>query len=518
MAGKLYPISTLPGIKRDGTRFASRHYIDGQWCRFQRGVPRKMGGYKQIVDALPNIPRGVFLVPQTLYFSLYIGDQNGISVIRIDQFGNAISDLVDITPDGFTPDPNHVWTFDVMYSNPDEGSTLIAHAAPNLYSISSDIETPVYYGNTASLDPLREAPIRASGGIVVLHPYLFVFGNNGLMQWSSDGDPTGFLNDNYNRAASQKIVAGMPVRGGNSSPAGLFWSLDSVIRVTFNPNPNGAPGFRFDTISNQNSILSSRSIVEYDGLYFWAGVDRFLFYNGVVQEVPNTMNQNYFFFNNGTTGLNYPQRQKVWATKVPQYGEIWWPYPSGASVECDRAIIYNKRENTWYDTAFEVDNNFDPIVGRGAGYFEQVFSDPIWGDNVPDNNGTYSIWMHESGIDKNVGGALTSIPSFFETGDVAWCAIGPEGQWTGADRWIDLEKVEPDFLIRGDMSFEVRGREFANSAVVASGAYPFNGETEKVDLREQRRQMTLRFSSDSVGGFYELGQTLLYFTVGDARS
>jgi hypothetical protein len=517
MAGKLFPISTLPGIKRDGTRFASRHYIDGQWCRFQRGVPRKMGGYKQIVGNLPNIPRGVFLVPQTLSFNLYIADQNGMSVIQIDQFGNTISDLVDITPNGFTADPNNVWTFDVMYSNENQGSTLIAHCAPNLYSISSEVETPVYYGDTSSLDPLEALPIQTSGGIVVLHPYLFIYGNDGLIQWSLDGQPDNILGNNYNRAAAQKIVAGMPVRGGNSSPAGLFWSLDSVIRVTFNPNPDGSPGFRFDTISNQNSILSSRSIVEYDGLYFWAGTDRFLFYNGVIQEVPNIMNQNYFFYNNGTTGLNYSQRQKVWATKVPQYGEIWWPYPSGISTECDRTVIFNKRENTWYDTAFEVDDNFNPVNGRGAGYFEQVFSDPLWADNNP-NGGPYSIWMHESGIDKNIGGALTAIPSFYETGDVAWCGVGPEGQWTGADRWIDIERLEPDFLLTGSMTFQVKGKEFANSEIVGSELFPFDSTTEKIDLREQRRQMTLRFTSNEVGGFYELGQTLLYFTVGDARA
>jgi hypothetical protein len=46
-----------------------------------------------------------------------------------------------------------------------------------------------------------------------------------------------------------------------------------------------------------------------------------------------------------SNGLLHNQRQKVWATKVPRFGEIWWFYPKGDSEECNDAIIYNIREN-----------------------------------------------------------------------------------------------------------------------------------------------------------------------------
>ena len=147
-----------------------------------------------------------------------------------------------------------------------------------------------------------------------------------------------------------KIVQGLPVRGGSNAPSGLFWSLDSLIRVSYNPTTinvgttSVTQFWRYDIISSQSSILSSQCVIEYDGIYYWVGVDRFLLYNGVVKEIPNDMNQNYFFDN-----LNYAQRQKVWATKVPRYGEIWWFYPRGDATECTDAIIYNVREQCWYD-------------------------------------------------------------------------------------------------------------------------------------------------------------------------
>ena len=80
--------------------------------------------------------------------------------------------------------------------------------------------------------------ISVSGGCVVLHPYLFVYGNNGLIQNSSAGDWNNWVSadSNANNVATGKIVKGLPLRGGTTSPAGLFWSLDAVIRVTFSPS------------------------------------------------------------------------------------------------------------------------------------------------------------------------------------------------------------------------------------------------------------------------------------------
>jgi hypothetical protein len=504
--GKLYPLTCQPGIKRDGTQFASRFFINGQWCRFQRGLPRKMGGYKQLIGGLPNKPTGIFVVPKTPNFDVYIGDSSSLKYFTIDQFGNALTGLIDRTPVGFVANANNIWSFDQMYDTNTNQNIIIAHAAPNASFIGNNVSTPVYYGNVYDNAPFVPNGQMVSGGIAVFPPYLFMFGNTGQVIISNKNDPTTVFNEAF--IASQKIVVGMPMRGGNSSPAGLLWSLDSLIRVTA-VNTNAGLEFKFDTVTNQSSILSSRSVVEYDGLYFWAGIDRFLVYNGVVQEVPNQMNLNYFFYNNPMTGtgLNYPFRQNVWATKVPQFGEVWFHFPTGASTESDDVVIFNKRENSWYDTS----------IARGAGYFEQVFADPIWADSLP-SGGTYAIWQHESGIDKNVGGILTAIDSFIQSGDVSWAAIDPAGGWTGVDRWVDLYRFEPDMLQTGNMTLTVNTKSYANSVVVSSNPYTFTPNTTKIDLREQGREMTLTFESNAIGGFYEINQILLTYRTGDARA
>ena len=59
MAENVVQIKSLPGIKRDGTKFEGDQYVDGQWVRFQRALPRKIGGYRSINKFLSGIVRTI---------------------------------------------------------------------------------------------------------------------------------------------------------------------------------------------------------------------------------------------------------------------------------------------------------------------------------------------------------------------------------------------------------------------------------------------------------------------------
>ena len=51
-------LKSNPGIKRDGTKYEGDFYVDGQWVRFQRGLPRKMGGYRSCNKYMSQISQG----------------------------------------------------------------------------------------------------------------------------------------------------------------------------------------------------------------------------------------------------------------------------------------------------------------------------------------------------------------------------------------------------------------------------------------------------------------------------
>jgi hypothetical protein len=254
--------------------------------------------------------------------------------------------------------------------------------------------------------------------------------------------------------------------------------------------------------------MSSQCVIEYDGIFYWAGTDRFLMYNGVVQEIPNTQNQNWFFDN-----LNIQQRQKVWVSKIPRWGEIWWFYPRGDATECNDAIIYNVREKCWYDAGLA------PGASRSAGTFSEVFRKPVWADNTANVVGNYTLWTHEQGTDQIYLTNDDAILSYFETNTLGINSglVGSSGQ-PGSNLWTRLERIEPDFNQVGNMSVIVTGKGYADDTDIESSPYNFTETTLKIDMKEQRREMRLRFISNCQNGDYFTGRIILDMETGDSRS
>lgn len=663
MTLKVALLNVKPGIQRDGTQFASPSYVDGQWVRFQRARPRKMGGYNAIFLNAPNISRGMVMQSQNGINYVYSGDSNYLNGWQTGNNGGVGFGPTAITLNNFTANANNLWQFDLGFDPNGTGVlNIVAHPGQNLSNIDNTTNTPVLVGGfpysalsqvgtftaTGSLSGTTitissanykigvnqtvsgtgitagtyvtavtvasgtttvtvsasmstgsgitvtfNNNISVSGGACMLYPYLFVYGNNGLIQNCSAGDFTNWISadSNANNVSGTKVVKGMPLRGGTTSPAGLFWSLDQLTRVAYSPQTVGSSTlyWRYDIISTATTIMSSNSVVEYDGIYYWVGVDRFFAYNGVVQEIQNTVNLNYFFDN-----INFSQRQKVWATKVTRWGEIWWFYPKGTATECTDAIIYNVREQTWYDAGQAMG------AQRSAGVFSEVFPFPIWagntstgyqvisqtivgggsgyavGDVVVLNGGTgspavfsvttisgsavtglsiqnpgsyasvlsgtltttarspsggsgltmsvsmsqsYVLWQHETGKDQIYLTQVDAINSYFTTNSLGWVGGGlGTQQLINDNKWIRLERFEPDFVQSGQMSLIVTGKGYADDVDNPSTPYYFTQSTLKVDMKEQRREMRLVIGSNTQGGDYQLGNCLLSVDMGDERS
>ena len=579
MTVKVTTLAIKPGIQRDGTQFASDTFVDGEWVRFQRGLPRKMGGYNGIFLNASGISRGMTMTSTNGLNYVISGYSGGL-----EQWSTDNDDGVGFGPtaytfsSGFTSSAKNLWQFDIGYdSTGGNTNNLVAHPGQNLATIDSTVNTRPLFGQFpgTSLDPVGvftatgttnatttftlttanarvgagqtitgtgipagtyvvsvvgtavtmsaaatnsttitatfDNNISVSGGVVILHPYLFVYGNNGLIQNSTAGDFNNWVGSdaNANNVSTGKIVKGLPVRGGTTSPSGLFWSLDSLIRVSYAPSTVNGLNFywKYDLLTSQTSIMSSQCVIEYDGIFYWCGVDRFLMYNGVVQEIQNTMNQNYFFDN-----LNYAQRQKVWCTKVPRWGEIWWFYPKGDATECTDAIIYNVREKTWYDAGQS------PAARRSAGTFSEVFRKPIWAGNVANTESNYTLWQHETGTNEIYLTSVNAVKSTFETCNLGLVTGGPGNpQLVGDNVWARIERLEPDFIQSGQMNLYVTGKGYADDNDITSGPYPFDDTTLKIDMREQRRELRLRFESNCQNGDYQMGKVLMSIESGDIR-
>jgi hypothetical protein len=579
----VFTLSSKPGVKRDGTDLDNEYFQEAQWVRFQRGRAKKMGGYRAMSSVLTGPIRNVVVHPFATNNLAHVFNSWGVQRLEFDVSG-AGGGVIDRTPSGYTYDVNANWQSDAMFNSGGGGGTVLVCApTSDLDSIASSVNKKVYSGlvnDVAVLTPIADGAgdIQVSGGCCVLQPFLFVYGNDGLIKNSNANDfsiATGWSGTNANEVNvdALKIVKGLPVRGGGNAPAGLFWALGSLIRVSF---VGGTALWKYDPVSTQITVLSKSSILEYDGVFFWPGVDRFYMYTGVVQELPNAMSLNFFFDN-----LNYAAAQKVWALKVPRYGEIWWFFPSGNNTECDSAVIFNIRENTWYDTR----------CARTAGYSAQVFRYPVAaGEDTTDTvlltyavvtgafaagqvitggtsgavgtivrcltgqlnidaatvSGTFqdtetitnadasatgtlsdppqdqqltTLWQHEYGRDKAKADSATAIEAYFETNNFQWATGGPvEETAMGANVSTRITKVEPDFLSSGEMEVVVKGRGYANSAMKESDPFVFDDTTQYISMREQRREIALRVRSNVLGGHFEAGRVLITVEPGDERA
>jgi hypothetical protein len=501
----IVPIRSMPGVQRDGTDFDKRAYADALWCRWQRGLPRKIGGYRAVTQQLAEIVYGMHSFSVNALQYVHLGSANELVQRRIDNSGIQVG-FNDRTP-AIAPSVDNIWQFDAIFDVNVADTVLLAHVAPNM-DIASDDAQPFWYGqltaNTlltaigATRDPL-------SGGGFVVGGYYVTFGSGGQIQWNQTANNvTDTVDEDF--ITQQKIVRGLPVRGGGV-PAGLLWSLDSLIIMAL--NAGGTPLWDFDTVG-EISILSSRGVIEYDGVYYWPGVDRWMSYNGVIREVPNTFNSNYFFDN-----LNFEQRQKVFALKVPRFGEIWWFFPKGVGqVECNHAVIYNVRENCWYDTAI-------PNLGRSDGVYAKVYNKPFM-TGVEASGTGYTLWQHETGVNQ-VAATTEPIPSYFETAELSMISAEQDPR----DQSLSIQVIEPDFVQAGDLTLTVKGRANARAKQIthdpititeqAALAVGVDAENQIARTKFAHRLMSFKFESNEPDGNFEMGHLVGHVEPADGR-
>lgn len=500
---------SAPGIQRDGTLLdGSAFHSDGRWVRWDRGRPRKIGGFSQITSTMDGVVRGLDAYPDDGEIHIRMGSQSYLQALSLNPTTGIATIVTDQTPVGFATSDDNLWTFAQMYDVTSTDVYSLAHAAPNAMEIAADTTAPLYYGDIRdNSTAFAAAPSSSvSGGVAAFHPYTFIYGSDGLVTWSVAGKPTDFTNTGSGtaRITAKKVVKALPVRGGaGTSPAGLFWSLDSLVRATFS---GGSTVFNFDTISDAIDIIAQNSVVEYNGNFYWIGLGRFLMFNGVVRELENVMNSNFFFDN-----LNWAYANKIFAHIVPQFREIWWHFPMGDSTEPNHAVIYNLRYDTWYDTPL-------PASGRAAACNVDTFRYPLMSGVDLDASDQSILWQHEYGVDEISGGQTRAIRSYYTTGVLS--AISPAEGGKPVNSTLRVTHVEPDFVQTGDMTLTLMGRAVAQGGTAETDprtfvASPSTPAQETIGFKDAEfRQMRAMFESNVAGGDYKAGKPLALVSTG----
>jgi hypothetical protein len=566
MADQVFPITFKPGILRDGSPFQGEYCTNGQWTRFFRGFPQNIGGMRAYkfsqdqVTKIPNIKSNAMSVDYTnndssniiIGFSApYNPYATSDETTYLIQF-RAVNDSVvaKIIPPGDNntrkPCEEPYWQMiPVIFQSGDESKRSMLCVPRNIKSIvsSTGVSKIWNYSNgkfievtsmTKATEDYNKLLNEITGGVLFINPYLFIYGNNGLVRWSKSkisltaDKPFQFdlaLKHSVN-ISTDKVIYGAGVRGGTASPSALFWTLSSVVRLTNigNVNPNDADdiSFKKEIITNDSSILSSNCVVEYDGIFYWPGTGRFFTYNGVVVPLENNLNRQTFFEN-----VDMNKRQLVFGVKNTVKDEIWWFYPEKGNADdvgCTRAVIYNIMDNSWYDTA----------VMRDCGYFDNVTGNMFTvGKNlVPYEGDTDNyIWQHEVGTDQvnnnypndnKAKPPVKAIPSYFTTPIISYASFNNFKQPSGIDRWMQIKRIEPNFVFTpaANVTITFNSQEYPLSPVVSSVPLQVTtaqNEPARVEFMFQGRNVSFTFRSEGVGSGYQMSQTFVVADVGDGR-
>jgi hypothetical protein len=83
--------------------------------------------------------------------------------------------------------------------------------------------------------------------------------------------------------------------------------------------------------------------------------------------------------------------------------------------------------------------------------------------------------------------------------------------------------LEPDFVQSGDMTVQVMGRANArapevNGIIMTFVETPETPQEQVVYFKEQRRELRFRFTSNCVGGDYQMGLVLAHLQPGDGTT
>jgi hypothetical protein len=218
----------------------------------------------------------------------------------------------------------------------------------------------------------------------------------------------------------------------------------------------------FERVGTACGIISRMAAADVDQGVFWMGQRGFFLFNGnAVSELPCAVHDYVF----GAEGLNPAQQSKIWAWNNGQNSEIWWFFPSQNSLEIDRYVAFDYKENHW-------------LIGelaRTSGVQRGVFKYPFM------TGADLSLYEHEVGFNMD--------------GDTIFAETAPVSLGVG-EQVMSVTKLIPDEVTQGDVTLTFKTRLYPNGEETSHGPFDPSNPTS---LRFTGRQARMRIEGDQVG-------------------
>lgn len=299
-----------------------------------------------------------------------------------------------------------------------------------------------------------------------------------LVRWSSQEEFTKFAPTATNTAGDQRLEIGTKIVAMVAAREETVISTDeAVYGMTF---VGGEFVFSFRLLAVDSGAAGLNTMISIDGDVYWLGKRNFFKYDGVVQELPCSVQ--YYVFDR--MQKNFIEKTTVGHNKA--FKEITWFYVSNDNPlgtidpEPDSYVTYNYMENAW--TIGTMDRT--------------VWSDSFGARKVPfafDPDG--HLYEHETGT----SAAGSAMNSYIEGSPREISADG--------ENLYMVDQVIPDVTMTSStsLSLYMNTRKFPNATETTKGPFTITSSTEKVSTRAKGRQISMKFQSSGTEDDWTLG-------------
>jgi len=308
-----------------------------------------------------------------------------------------------------------------------------------------------------------------------------------FIRWSDQENYNYWTPNVTNSAGSQRIAGGSEIRCARPAKGTILVWTDTTMQSMSFIGPPFIFGFR--QLGNDCGAVGLNSAMVIDDVAYWMSDGQFFRYAGSVQEIPCPV-LNHVFDN-----INKIQYAQVYAAQNSNFSEVIWYYCSSASDQCDRYVIYNYLENSWYfgtmDRSTYQDNGveFNPLATEYLANSNATSFSTINGVT----QGRSLIYAQESGV--NADGAALS--AYIQSGD---------GDIADGETFSFINKVIPDFQDQtGNTVITLSVKDYPNDSATVGETLTVNNTTRFVNTRIRGRQSNIKIQNNDIGDNWRFG-------------
>lgn len=466
------PLNIPPGMVQKGTEYQAKgRFYSGNLVRWREGTLRPIYGWQ---------PHSASPVTGACRCVTTWRDNAGLTWIGLGTHSHlyAMSRagvLSDITPTSFT-----VGTADAttgggygagpygagLYGTPRLDTTLIIDATvwsldtigPFLVGVSDADQTiyewdlnPAHKAAKITNSPVCKALVCTPDHMIMA---LAVGGDDGALAWSDQADNTIWTAAANNTAGATRLQTNGRLMCGRRTQGGtLIWTDVDVWLVT---NLQNVLVYGFQRVGEGCGAISRNAAVTVNLQAYWMGAEGFYTYNGFMT-APLPCDVVEAVFGN----MNAQQVSKVFGWHNSEFNEIWFEYPSAASIENDSYVAYSYKEEHWTTGQ----------LPRTAACPKGVLLNPL----MVGTDGI--VYEHETGL--SWGGALP------------YARSGPMELGAG-DKVVSTLQLIPDDKTQGDVTATFFTRFYPEAPETVYGPYTLSSRT---DIRFTARQIAIEYTA-----------------------